>query len=110
MTTSHHTPTAVIATLCFEMLRVAKIDQRVQIFDSFNDNVTAFTAVATIRPAKFNVLFAPHGYRPSTAVARFDVYLCFIKKFHNDIPTAKSTKGATKISHAFMLNNVPRTD
>ena len=52
-----------------EMLRVAEIDQRIQVLRGFEDDVAATAAIAAVGAAEFHVLFAAEGDYAVAAVA-----------------------------------------
>jgi hypothetical protein len=51
------------------MLLVAKIDQRVEAFGAFDDDVAAAPAIAAVRAAEFDEFFAPERDAAGAAVA-----------------------------------------
>jgi hypothetical protein len=51
--------------LRLEMLLVTIVDQRVQSVDRFQPHIAATSAVAAVRPAEFDELFAPERHAPA---------------------------------------------
>ena len=70
------------AVLSHEMLLIAVVDQRVKTFDGFRDNIAAFAAVAAIRSAELDKLFAAKRHAAVTAVAGANIDFGFVEKFH----------------------------
>ncbi len=66
-----------------EMLLITEIDQGVEVFDRFDNHVTAASAVAAIRATIFDEFFAPEADRTGTAAATAYVDFCFVEKLHN---------------------------
>ena len=75
-------PHAVAALLCFVMLLVAVIEQRVQIGHAFEHDVAAFAAVAAVRAAELDELLPPETDAAIAAVARAHKNLGLIEKLH----------------------------
>src|SRR5579863_41581 len=73
---------AGLAVLGEEMLLVAIVDERVEPVDRDCDHVTTLAAVATIGAAKLNEFLAAERNAAVAAVARADIDLGFVKKFH----------------------------
>ncbi len=73
---------AVGAGLGLEMLLIAVVDQRVEAADAFDDDIAAAAAVAAVRAAEFDEFLAPERQAAGAAVARTDVNLGLIEKFH----------------------------
>ena len=73
---------AVYAGLGPEMLLVAIVDQRIQPVDGLDPDIAAAAAISAVRSAELDELLAPERHGPSAAVARADVDLCLIEKFH----------------------------
>jgi hypothetical protein len=73
---------AVRAGLCLEVLLEAEVDERVQAVDGLDPHVTAAAAVAAVGSAELDELFAPKRDSTGAAVARANVYLSLIEKFH----------------------------
>src|SRR4029077_11261025 len=65
------------------MLLVAIVDQRVEAVDGGDDHVAAAAAIAAVRPAELDELLAPERHAAVAAVARADIDLGLIKKFHD---------------------------
>ena len=76
---------AVHASGRLEMLLVAVIDQGVEASDTFGDDIAAAAAVAAVRSAEFNEFLAPERQASGAAVARPDINLGGIEKFHRKI-------------------------
>ena len=66
----------------FEMLAIAKVDQRVQPGHRLEDDVAALAAIAAIRAAIFDIHFAAKAYRPRAAGAGAEVNFGLIEKMH----------------------------
>src|SRR5690606_25796092 len=66
-----------------EMLLVAVVDQRVEPIDTFDDHVSAPSAIAAIGAAEFDEFLAPErdGTRPASA--RADIDLGLVEEFHS---------------------------
>ena len=73
---------AVVAALRLEVLRVTKVDKRVQPFNGFKHDVATLAAIAAIRPAIFDEFFAPKTDRANAARPRFDIDFCLVKEMH----------------------------
>jgi hypothetical protein len=73
---------AVTALFCAKMLRVAKVDQRIEVGNRLEDDVTTAAAVAAVRAAELDIFFAPEGDDTVTAVARAYIDLGLVKEFH----------------------------
>ena len=58
------------AALRSEMLGVAKIDEGIETGDGFKDDIAAFSAIAAIWAAIFDVFFTPKRHSAHAAVAR----------------------------------------
>jgi hypothetical protein len=72
----------VIAALSLEMLRIAKIDQRIEALHRFHNDIAALAAIAAVRSAIFDIFLAPKADRARPARARFDKDLGLIEKMH----------------------------
>src|SRR5262249_48149315 len=75
-------PGAIDAALALEVLLVAVVDQRVEIVDAENDDIAPVTAVAAVGSAELDELLGPEADASVAAVARFDIDLCKVEKFH----------------------------
>ena len=64
------------------MLGVAEVYEGVQVFRGFEDDVAAAAAIAAIRAAEFDMLFAAKGDDTIAAVTRANVDFGLVKKFH----------------------------
>jgi len=73
---------AMRAGLGLEMLLEAEVDQRVEAVDRLHPDIAATTAVAAVRTAEFDELFAPKRDSTGATVARANIYLSFVEKFH----------------------------
>jgi hypothetical protein len=80
----------------FEMLLVAKIDQRVEAVDRFDDDIAAATAITAIGTAIFDMRFTPEAHAPGAAVTAFDEYFCGIEKLHG--PVIRFAEFQTRLS------------
>ena len=60
------------------MLLVAKIDQRIEIFNCFDNDRATTSAITTIRTAKFDIFLTPKADASSTAIAAFNIYLLLV--------------------------------
>ena len=65
------------------MLRVAKINERIQAFNRFKNDVAAFAAIAAIGAAIFDKFFAPERHSTRAASARANENLGLIKEMHS---------------------------
>ena len=70
----------VLTRLCFEHSLVSEIQKCVHTFVSYENNVTAFTTVATIWATVSNILCSEETYCTITTVSTFNVYSDFIDK------------------------------
>ena len=73
---------AAFAARGFEMLGIAKVDQRVEAFDRKEDNVAAFAAIAAIGAAILNIFLTPESDGTGAALTRADIYFRLIQKMH----------------------------
>jgi hypothetical protein len=64
------------------MLRVAEVDQRVQVGHGAEHDVAATPAVAAVRPAEGDVFLTPERDHAVAAVARAEINLGFIQELH----------------------------
>ena len=67
--TSAVAASAMIAFWGFEMLLIAKVNEGVEIVDSFEDDMTASAAIATVWTAIFNEFFTTKAHAAGTAVS-----------------------------------------
>src|ERR1051326_3729178 len=72
------------AVLSKKVLLVAVVDQRVEPVDRDGDHVAAFAAVAAVRAAVLDELFAPERHAAVTAVAGANIDFGFVEEFHRD--------------------------
>ena len=73
---------AILTALCTERFFKTIIDKRVQVLVGFHPYVTTITAVAAIRAAFRNILFAAEAHATITAITCNDQNRCFINKLH----------------------------
>src|SRR5690349_13066671 len=73
---------AVFAALGLEVLLIAIVDERVETIDCLDDDVTAFSAVAAIRPAELDKLLAPKRDAAISARAGCDINFRLVQEFH----------------------------
>ncbi len=73
---------AALAARCLEMLRIAKIDQRVEALDRLENDIAALAAIAAVGAAILNVFFAAERHGAAAARAGAHVYLGLIEKMH----------------------------
>ena len=73
---------AIAALLRPEVLRVAKVDQRVQVGHGLEDDISAFAAVAAVGPAEFDEFLPPERAHAVAAVSGFQVDLGLVEKMH----------------------------
>ena len=73
---------AVAAGLRLEVLLVAIIDQRIEAFDAFRNDVAAAPAVAAVRSAELDELLAAERDGPCAAIARADIDFGLVEEFH----------------------------
>ena len=73
---------AMTSALGAEVLGVAEIDQRIEAGHRDHDDIAALAAVASIRPAVFDVLFASEADRAGPARAGLEVNLGLVEKMH----------------------------
>src|SRR6185437_6418181 len=83
---------AAAAVLGAEMLLVAVVDQRVQVFQGLNDDVTALAAVAAVRAAELDELLAAKARRAAPAVAALQVDLALVEKLHGLVAIEKGER------------------
>ena len=79
-------PGAVAALRRPEMLRVAEIDQRIEVLGRDEHDVAALAAIAAVRPAELDELLAPKRHHAVPAIAGAEVDLRLIKELHNTTP------------------------
>src|SRR5262249_44697838 len=81
---------AVLAASRLEMLAVAVVDERIEAGHGLRHHVAAAAAVAAPRAAELDEFLAPERDAAVAAVARLNVDLCLVDKFHgiDTIPTA----------------------
>ena len=65
-----------------EMLGVAKVDQRVEAGDGFEDDVAALAALAAVGAAIFDVFLAPETDGAGATGARTDEDLGLVEEMH----------------------------
>ena len=75
------------------MLRIAKVDQRVETFHREKDNIPAFAAIAAIGPAILDIFFTPETDGTGAALAGADIDFGLIKKMHVVHLGTKTRKG-----------------
>src|SRR3546814_14091944 len=73
---------AAMTALRPEMLGVAEINEGVQPFHRFEDDIAALAAVAAVRSAIFDELFTATGNRPRAAGAGTDADFRLVTKKH----------------------------
>jgi hypothetical protein len=78
------------------MLRVPEIDQRIQILHRLKHHIPAAAPITPIRPAKRHEFFAPERRDAVPAIARLQVNLSLIKKFHKQSRKKRFLKKARK--------------
>ncbi len=66
----------------FEMLRIAKVDQRVEALNRLEDDIAALPAIAAVGAAIFDIFLAPEADPAGTAAARFEIDLSLVEKMH----------------------------
>ena len=69
-----------------EMLRVAEIDQRVQVLGRLKNNVPAASAIAAVRPAELDELLPPERDYTVAAVAGAQIDFRLVEELHRAIP------------------------
>ncbi len=77
------------AALRLEMLGIAKVDQRIEAADRFEDDVATLAAIAAIGAAIFDIFFAAEGHRALSAGTRANENLGLIEKMHGRAPNGK---------------------
>ena len=75
-------PGAVAAFTRPEMLRVAEVDQRVEVGDCLEDDVPALAASAAIRAAELDEPLPPERDNAVPAIAGADIDLCLVEELH----------------------------
>src|SRR6185437_2531018 len=70
------------AVLGADVLLVAIVDQRVEVFDRFGPDIAALAAIAAVRSAIFDELLAPERDAAVTAVAGLDIDLGLVEESH----------------------------
>ena len=65
-----------------EMLRVAKVDQRIEARDRLEHDVAALAAVAAVGAAELDELLAPERHRAGAAGARLHENLGLVEEMH----------------------------
>ena len=73
---------AVDASASLEVLLVAVIDERVEIWYALDPDVAALASVAPVRSTELDELLAPEADAAITAVAGLDIDFRQIQKFH----------------------------
>jgi hypothetical protein len=73
---------AAAAVLGSEMLLIAIVDQRIEAVDRDRDDVATLAAVAAVRAAELDELFAPERYAAVAAVAGTDLDLGLVQELH----------------------------
>ena len=64
------------------MLLVAIVNQRVEAFHGFDPDIAATAAIATIRPAEFDISFPSEGDATVASVSGLYVNFTLVEKFH----------------------------
>jgi hypothetical protein len=64
------------------MLLIAIVDERVEIVDAADDDVSAMAAVTAVRSAELDELLAPEADAAVTAIAGLDVDLGEVEELH----------------------------
>ena len=67
------------------MLLIAVVDKRVEPVDAFDEDIAAAPAVAAVRTAELDELFAPERDAARPAVAGADEDLGLVEKFHGPL-------------------------
>ena len=70
------------AVLRPKMLPISVIDQRIEVLGRDKDDVAAFAAIAAVRPAELDKLFAAKAHRAAPAVTALQVDLALIEELH----------------------------
>lgn len=65
-----------------KMLPIPVIDQSIEVLGSDKDDVPAFTAIAAVRAAELNKLFAAKAHCAATAVTTLQVNLALVEELH----------------------------
>ena len=73
---------AIGATLGFEMLLIAIVDEGVEPVDGLDNDVAAFAAVAAVRSSELDEFLSPKGDAAVAARAGRNIDLRFIEEFH----------------------------
>jgi hypothetical protein len=60
------------------VLRVAKVDQSVQVRHCLKDDITPAPAITAVGTAEFDVFLSPEGGNTITAVTRPHIDLCLV--------------------------------
>ncbi len=67
---------------CLEMLLVAEVDERVEVFDRLDPYVAALAAVAAVRSAELDELLAAEVHAAIAAVAGAHIDLGLVEELH----------------------------
>ena len=78
-------PGTVAALLGAEVLRVAEVDQGVQVLHRFHDDVAALAAVAAVRATELDVFLAAERNDAVAAVAGAQMDLGLVEKLHHPL-------------------------
>src|SRR6185437_3680303 len=78
---------AVAALRGAEVLRVAEVDQGVQVLRGLEDDVAALAAVAAVRSAELDELLPPERDHAIAAIPGAQIDLGLVKEFHGALPT-----------------------
>ena len=73
---------AVATLLGAEVLLIAKVDERVEVFDALGPYVAAATAIAAIGTAKLDKFLAPEADAAVAAIARLHINFDNIEELH----------------------------
>ena len=73
---------AILPTFGAERFFKTVVDQGVQVLVRFQPDIAAITAIAAVRTAFRNILFAAEAYATIAAVTCYDQDRCFIYKLH----------------------------
>src|SRR5205814_4297330 len=91
-------PSPAAPVLGPQMLLIAIIDQRVQVFRCDQDDVAALAAHAAIRAAELDEFLAAKAHRAAPAVAALQIDLALIEEFHRSLQTKKGSGWAAPLA------------
>jgi hypothetical protein len=80
------------------VLRVAEVDEGVEVLDRLEDHVAAAAAIAAVGAAELDVFFAPEGDDTVAAIAGPAVDFRLVEEFHGVLKTKRGPAVPTPIA------------